>query len=241
MQGEKTRKTGVYVIGDIPWGTHFCLFYHTKEDLIDILVPYFKTGLENNEFCMWVTSEPLAENEAKNAMKNAVPYFDRYLKRGQIEIIPYTEWYLKGGVFDLQRVLDSWIDKLNQALTKGCDGMRVTGNTAWLEKRDWKNFTDYEEEINKTIVEHRMLAICTYWLDKCGTSEIIDVVSNHQFALIRKEGKWKSIESSERKRDEARWAIREELADKEEVPDYLDFIYIDALEEVKPEAVTIIR
>jgi len=41
--------------------------------------------------------------------------------------------------------------------------------------------------------------------------------------------------------DEARWAIREELVDEEEVPDYLDFIYIDALEEVKPEAVTIIR
>ena len=41
--------------------------------------------------------------------------------------------------------------------------------------------------------------------------------------------------------DEARWAIREELVDKEEVPNYLDFIYINALEDVKPEAVTIIR
>jgi len=41
--------------------------------------------------------------------------------------------------------------------------------------------------------------------------------------------------------DEARWAIREELTDKKEVPNYLDFIYIDALEDVKPEAVTIIR
>lgn len=57
MTGEKTRKTEIDVVGDAPWGTHFCLFYQTKEDLIDILVPYFKAGLENNEFCMWVTSE----------------------------------------------------------------------------------------------------------------------------------------------------------------------------------------
>lgn len=41
--------------------------------------------------------------------------------------------------------------------------------------------------------------------------------------------------------DEARWAIREGLTDKKEVPNYLDFIYMDALEDVKPEAVAIIR
>jgi NitT/TauT family transport system substrate-binding protein len=41
--------------------------------------------------------------------------------------------------------------------------------------------------------------------------------------------------------DEARWVIREGLTNKKEVPNYLDFIYPDALEEVKPEAVTIIR
>ena len=24
------RRTGVDVVGDMPWGTHFCLFYDTK-------------------------------------------------------------------------------------------------------------------------------------------------------------------------------------------------------------------
>ena len=67
--GEKTRKTGINVVGDVPWGTHFCLFYQTKEDLIDILVPYFQAGLENNEFCMWITSAPLEVEEAKSALK----------------------------------------------------------------------------------------------------------------------------------------------------------------------------
>ncbi len=41
--------------------------------------------------------------------------------------------------------------------------------------------------------------------------------------------------------DEARWAIREGLTDKKEVPNYLDFIYMNALEDVKPDAVTIIK
>src|SRR3990170_3228428 len=197
---EKSRKTGINVVGDAPFGTHFCLFYETKEDLIDVLVPYFKAGLESNEFCMWVTSEPLSEEEAKEAMRRAVPNFDRYLEGGQIEIVPYTEWYLKGGVFNLQRVLNGWVEKLNQALAKGYEGMRITGNTAWLEKRDWRNFVYYEQEINDVIGKYRMIVICTYSLDKCGASEVIDVVCNHQFAVIKREGEWELIESSGLKR-----------------------------------------
>ena len=41
--------------------------------------------------------------------------------------------------------------------------------------------------------------------------------------------------------DEARWAIRENLTDKKEVPNYLDFIYVEALEDVMPEAVMIVK
>jgi len=201
MRGE-LRKTGIDIIGNAPWGTHFCQFYQNKEDLIDILVPYFKAGLRGNEFCMWVTSEPLGVDEAKEAMIEAVPDFDSYMKKGQIEIIPYTKWYLQHGTFDSQRVLDSWIDKLTHALAKGFDGLRLTGNTFWLEKQDWRKFADYEEEVNNVIGKHQMIALCTYSLDKCGANEVIDVVSNHRFALIKREGKWNLIESFERKRIE---------------------------------------
>ena len=40
---------------------------------------------------------------------------------------------------------------------------------------------------------------------------------------------------------EARWAITNEFTDKTEVPNYLKFIYLDALQSVKPEVITIIR
>ena len=71
--------------------------YQTKEDLVDTLLPYFKAGLENNEFCMWVTSQPLGVEEAKEALRGAFPDFDVYLERGQIEIIPYNQWFVKEG------------------------------------------------------------------------------------------------------------------------------------------------
>jgi len=197
---EKNRKSGIEILGDVPWGTHFCQFYRTKEDLLDILVPYFKVGLENNEFCMWITSKPLVTEEAEKALRKALPHFDQYREKGQIEIGTHTDWYLKDDTFDFRRVLDAWIDKLNQALTKGYDGMRVTGNTAWLEQKDWKSFTEYEKELNNVIGKYRIIAICSYSIDRCSAPDVIDVVSNHGFALIRKEGAWKIIEDSEQTR-----------------------------------------
>jgi PAS domain S-box-containing protein len=190
------RQSGIDVIGAVPWGTHFCQFYRTKQDLIDILVPYFKAGLDNNEFCMWITSEPLGITEVKEAMKSAVKDFDEYLHRGQIEIIPYNEWYLMDGTFNDDRVLAGWVNKLEQALAKGYAGMRLTGNTLWLERNHWRAFTEYEAKVNDVIRKYKMLAICTYCLDKCDGIAVIDVVKNHQFALVKQEEKWDIIESS---------------------------------------------
>ena len=41
--------------------------------------------------------------------------------------------------------------------------------------------------------------------------------------------------------DQARWRIENKLTDKAKVPNYLDFIYLDGLKNVKPEAVSIIK
>jgi len=41
--------------------------------------------------------------------------------------------------------------------------------------------------------------------------------------------------------DIARWAIKNKFTDKTRIPNYLDFIYLDGLEAVKPDAITIIH
>ncbi len=190
------RETGSKVVGNVPWGTHFCQFYQTRQDLVDILVPYFRTGLEGNEFCMWITAEPLSAAEAKTAIEKAMPDFAQYLKKGQIEIIPHEKWYLQSGVFESGRVLDGWIEKVNQALDKGFAGLRLSGNTFWLERKDWESFTDYEASVNDVISKYKMLALCTYSVDKCSGADVLDVVRNHEFALVKREGEWERLEKS---------------------------------------------
>lgn len=190
------RKSGINIIGDVPWASHFCQFYQTGEDMLDILVPYFKAGLENNEACMWVTSTPLSVEEARQALSKVVPNLSEYINNHQLEIVPHSEWYMKDGYFDLQRVLNGWVGKLNDALARGYSGLRVTGNTAWLEKKNWQDFTDYEAAINGVIGKYRILALCTYSLGLCSAADVMDVMRNHEFALIKQQGKWTRIENA---------------------------------------------
>ena len=197
---DEQRQSGVDIIGPVPWGTHFCQFYETKEDLIDILVPYFKEGLNNNEYCMWVTSAPLNVEESQQALRRAVPNIDDYLESGQLKIIPYTEWYVIDGNFDSNRVLTGWIDKLDNARDNGFDGLRLTGNTFWLENEDWNDFIDYEVAVDSVIGNYRMIAMCTYCLDRCNANDIVDVVDNHKFALIKRDGEWELFHSSKQKK-----------------------------------------
>jgi len=190
------RKTGIDVVGHMPWGTHFCLFYETREDVLETLVSYCKAGLDGGEFCLWVVSEPMTVAEATQALRRAVPDVDRRLSEGAIEIIAARDWYLQDGTFDLNRVLAGWHDALALALAKGHAGVRVTGDTAWLQKKDWKDFCEYEEALNGSVAGQRLAVLCTYPLAACGATEVLDVVRTHQFATARRRGTWDVIETA---------------------------------------------
>jgi PAS domain S-box-containing protein len=212
------RKTGISVVGEVPWGTHLCHFYETKEDLLDILIPYFKAGLENSELCLWVVSDPLGEEEARNAFRKAVSEADGYLAaghieifphtifpssrqqtspKGRIEIVPHTEWYLKGGAFIAEQIIDGWNEKLADALAKGYAGLRANGNEAWLTDESRRDFIQYEKTLDEKLDDQRMIVLCSYPLSTSSAAEIFDVVRNHQFAIARRQGEWEVLETPE--------------------------------------------
>ena len=191
------RNTGIEPVGEMPWGTHFCHFYETREDLLETLLPFFKAGLESHEFCAWVVSEPLVEPEVWQALDRAVPGFDRYVSDGSIEVLNARDVYLAGGEIDLHRIIGNWSAKLEGALSRGYEGIRVSGNTAWLEQKQWREFMEYEAELNRGIGGKPMLVLCTYPLTTCGACEFLDVTGTHQFAVAKRRGRWEVVETPE--------------------------------------------
>ncbi|HEX8439805.1 MEDS domain-containing protein [Archangium sp.] len=193
---QDTSRSGLPGVGELPWGSHFCHFYRTREDLIESLVPYFKAGLEQNESCLWVTSEPFTAGDARTALRTVVPDLEARIKRGQIEIINFDDWYTRTGTTDSESTLRGWLDRTGQALANGYSGLRLTGNTSWLEHEHWNDFSEYERRVNQTFGSQRIIGLCSYCLDRCSQTELIDVVRNHEFTLIRRDGAWEQIEST---------------------------------------------
>jgi len=89
-----------------------------------------------------------------------------------------------------------------------------------------EEFIEKNEKESIRLVAHRLNAD----LDLTGL-----MWGNYHFQLMLDQMILPSLE------DIARWAIKNRFTSKKEFPNYLDFIHMDALENVKPEAVTIIR
>jgi len=194
------RKTGLPVVGDVPWGSHFCIFYETKKDLRDILVPFFKAGLEANEFCLsYIGShEFLTVKDAKGAFRKELPDFERQSKNGNIEIVTRKKWFGANGMLDLSKATGRLQRKLDRALARGLKGLRFHGSSAWLRARLGEGgFCGYEEKLNSMLTGQPMIIACTFPLLLSGAEQILDAARTHRFAVTVRHGAWERVETAD--------------------------------------------
>jgi two-component sensor histidine kinase len=188
--------SGIAAVGDLAWGTHFCQFYEDRNDLADALVPFFKAGLESNEKCLWVTSQPLGVEDARVSLRAAVPDLEQRERRGQIEIIDFQNWYVRKGNLSPDETVEQWLRRAKAAVDDGYSGLRLTGNTFWLECDAFDEFASYENQVNTRFSSQPIIALCSYCLGRCRPADVLEVVRNHQFAISRRRGSWEVIEDA---------------------------------------------
>ncbi len=160
------RNSGIDAVGDIPWGTHFCQFFQDSEELLEILSPFFKAGLENNELCVWIPPEGLSLQEGRIKLKKTILDLERYLDQGRIEVLTVQEWCFKDGCLNKQKILDRCLDKLHSAHSSGLGGLRIAGYNFSVSDSTFGDLTDYELAFGKTISQCHILALCQYTLGK---------------------------------------------------------------------------
>lgn len=178
-------------------GNHYCHFYEGPEDLAEAVVPFVAAGARNNEQCLWVTTEPFGVDAAVAALTVLLPDLDRRMAQGQIEIIDYKQWYTLGGEFDAVTVINGWLERERRALSLGYSGLRITGNTFWLETPEqFATFAEYEAALHDALQGQRITCLCSYCLSKGSGRDVLNVVRNHDFAAIRRNGQWDIIESA---------------------------------------------
>ncbi len=174
------------VLADVRDGSHFCAFYESKDDLIDLVLPFFAGGASRNELCVWIMPDSV------NA-QNAAFHARLALAEGGIELYPGREIYFKESRFEREPVLRFWNEKLQQALDAGRSGMRASGDAFWLQSRVWKDFLDYEADLTKAIADKPMAVLCTYPLSVSKAGDIFEVACAHHITIAKRKRKWEVI------------------------------------------------
>jgi DNA-binding CsgD family transcriptional regulator len=174
QNGQRLRDTGLEAVGEVAWGTHFCVFYETKKDLLEIVVPFFKAGLQVNEFCLWIVANS--------------------------EIIPYYKWFLTGRAVNIHKAIARFRQKVGEAAKRGFSGTRLTGSPAWMRNNlRARSFREFEQKFDGLFTREPMIAACTFPLGLSGAEDILDAARTHQFAVTVRKGAWKRVEIADLK------------------------------------------
>ena len=176
------------VLLDMPWGSHICEFYDSKKGLVDMLVPYFKEGLERNETCVWIVAD-LSIQEARDALASVVPDLSERVAKGQMKFAHHSEFHTHGGrLRPVNTLIDQW--ERIVPIANNSAGFRASGSMAWIkDEQDMAEFAAYEDKVNLVINNSRITAICTYPSELATMFPARELPHSHNKILIKR-GEW---------------------------------------------------
>ena len=189
---------------DMPWGSHVCQFYQEKKDLLELLVPYFKQGLERNEACVWMVGD-LTVEEARKALSAVVPNLDEYLGSGQMRILHHSALYTAtdGSVKPADTLRDEFTALGASVRESGFNGLRASGCVGWVDTDSaMSRFMEYETKVHCAIQDSRMMAVCTYPARAASLTASRELIHNHGNIFVKR-GEWVHDKSRDAKNIEA--------------------------------------
>jgi DcmR-like sensory protein len=175
-------------------GDHVCQFYDTAEELNNVLIPYFKTGLDRHEACAWIAGGPEEVERANSAMRAAAANFDQRVVTGQMQIMSREEWVGKCGALSTEERIQGWLSFKDEALASGYTGIRSAGDLSSLHETTLDEFLGYERAADRAFKDQPIVALCAYCLARYSGKTVLDAMQAHNFGLAKQHGRWRPIE-----------------------------------------------
>jgi len=175
------------LLHDVVPGRHFYQFYKSQNDLLQVLVSYWKAGIEKNNFCFWVVPYFLSVENARQFLSDEIPQFRFYEAKGGFELEPHVAWYGDGDTFDGDLVAKKYIDKMKEVLSRGFQIIRIAGDTSGLKPHVWPELRAYERKGHALMKDlTNVIALCSYPLHRLSLQETKDVLDSHHGVLVVK-------------------------------------------------------
>lgn len=163
---------------------HVCAFFHSKEEQNEVLMPFFKEGLERGEKIFHIVDARHRQEHLCACQAHGIDV-ESAEKSGQLEVRVWEDAYLKDGYFDgdrMVRVLEDVLKSAHETHGRG----RLMGNMEWaLEALPGvADIVEYEAKLNYVLPKHPDPVICVYDLNQHSGSVIMDILRTHPMVIV---------------------------------------------------------
>ncbi|HXD45953.1 MAG TPA: MEDS domain-containing protein [Pseudolabrys sp.] len=173
------RSSGIPFIDEVPWGSHLCVFYETRDDLIDAAARFFEQGLDNNELCAWALPAPLQAQDAAALLNGQVADLDAHIAAGRMRFIAPAAWHALDGALD---------PLIADALDRGHAGLRIGG-----ERHGGS--APSEDTVARLLAGRPALALSTCDLTVSRGADVLEATRLHSLTVARRGGEWQPFET----------------------------------------------
>jgi hypothetical protein len=179
------------IAGRLRHGSHDCHLYGGVSELLELVLPHFKKGIERGEACVWVLPEGFTPDSAARALSSAVPDLARVVSRGQLELIGREECFTADGAMrPAEDLIDGWLARESDALIRGFTGLRAAADFYWVAPEDYPELLRYERLCRESVAGRRITSVCSFPLDRVPRARLPAVLDCHREMIYKSEPWW---------------------------------------------------
>jgi signal transduction histidine kinase len=197
VEGKVLRKNIDKFSGFFSRKPQISVVYDNLEELTELLVVYFKQGLEKGEYCLWISPNEIAIEEVKDSLKKVGIDADLYLASSQLEIIPFNSLQENSSTF-ISTMKELTEERCKKALLSGFSGFRTN-----VDLRDTGKFLkEYIDKCKKTaeklVFENcsNVTILCTFPIKELSGEKLLELIDEDGI-FARKKGEWKLLSQLE--------------------------------------------
>jgi len=175
----------VYDISDLELGQHTCCIHENREKRKEVIRSFLQEGFRSNHKIIYVVREA-KKPEVRDQLEQVIASFESLIGNGQLELLGMKDVFLREGSFNPDYVIKLLRAKVNEALSNGFSGLRLTSDMAWVKKTEISSekLIEYESKLNRVFSEQEALGLCQYDRNLFEPDVLLDALRAHPTAII---------------------------------------------------------
>jgi hypothetical protein len=150
------------MIDQIELGDHAALFYRTRAEQLEIVIPFMAIGLQRNERCLYI-AEDNTPFEIYQKLQDFGVDVPEARHKGALHVVTKHETYLRHGIFQPDKMIGDLCHAVDEAVDLGFTGLRSAGELSWALDLPsaLAQMVTYEEALEEHFYS-KFTALCQY-------------------------------------------------------------------------------